>query len=363
MMLPVERVCVAIPVRNEQDHIGACLAALRRQIRPADDVLLMLNNCDDGTAALCQAAQDSLPLRIVEAHLPPALVSAGEARRLALLGALDLPRVGVILTTDADAVPADDWIGANLAALAGGAEAVCGTTHVHPVDVTKIPLRLFADHRIEVKCAAALDALDALIDADPADPWPRHQQHSGASIAVTATALRRAGGPPAVSHGEDRALIEKLRLADTKIRHAPEVSVSVSGRLDGRAAGGMADTIRRRLLSPDVFADEALEPAIDAYRRALAKARLRAVGRRLRDTRQLAEELLIPPDALAAALSAPYFGTAWAQVQNLSPVLHRRRLRVSDLPGETRHACLLREELLQWPLRQAAPENDQTIAS
>ena len=322
----------------------------------------MLNNCDDGTAALCRAAQGALPLRIVETHLPPPLASAGEARRLALLVALDLPGVGVILTTDADVAPPEDWIGANLAALARGAEAVCGTAHLHPVDAAKIPLRLFADHRIEVECAAALDALDALIDADPADPWPRHQQHSGASIAVTATALRRAGGPPAVPNGEDRALIEKLRLADAKIRHAPEVSVSVSGRLDGRAAGGMADTIRRRLVSPDIFADEALEPAIDAYRRTLAKARLRVVRQTRRDVTQLAEELLIAPDALLAALSAPYFGTAWAQVQNLSPVLHRRRLRVADLPGETRHACWLREELLQRPFRQAAPEDDQKLA-
>jgi glycosyltransferase involved in cell wall biosynthesis len=348
-----KRVCVAIPVRNEQDYIDVCLAALRRQIRPADDVLLMLNNCDDETATLCRAVQDSLPLRIVETHLPPALASAGEARRLALLAALDLPDVGVILTTDADAVPSENWIGANLAVLASGAEAVCGTAHLNPVDAAKIPLRLFVDHRIEVECAAALDALDALIDADPSDPWPRHQQHSGASIAVTATALRRAGGPPAVPIGEDRALIEKLRLADAKIRHAPEVCVSVSGRLEGRAAGGMADTIRRRLVSPDIFADEALEPAIYAYRRALAKARLRMVWRTRRDVTQLAEEVLIEPDALLAALSAPYFGTAWMQVQKLSPVLHRRRLRVVDLRGETRHAIWLREELLRRPFRQA----------
>jgi len=46
---------------------------------------------------------------------------------------------------------------------------------------------------------------------------------------------------------------KKLRLVDTKIRHAPEVSVSVSGRLKGRAAGGMADMIRRRLVAPGIF--------------------------------------------------------------------------------------------------------------
>ena len=90
MVLSEERVCVAIPVRNEQDHIGECLAALRQQIRPADDVLLILNNCDDGTEARCQAAQGSLRLRSSR-RICRRLASAGEARRLALLAALDLP--------------------------------------------------------------------------------------------------------------------------------------------------------------------------------------------------------------------------------------------------------------------------------
>jgi len=358
-----EQICVAIPVRNEQNHIGACLAALRQQIRPADHVILLLNNCDDGTEMLCRAAQESLPIHVVETDLPPALASAGEARRLALLAALALPDVGVILTTDADAVPPFDWVHANLAVLAHGAEAVCGTAHLCPEDAAKIPFRLVADHRIEVECAAALDALDATLNPDLADPWPRHQQHSGASIAVTAEALRRAGGPPAVPNGEDRALIEKLRLVDTKIRHAPEISVFVSGRLEGRAVGGMADTIRRRLVAPDIFADKALEPAIDAYRRALAKARLRMAWQTRRDVTQLAEELLIAPDALLAAMSAPYFGAAWAHVQKFSPVLNRRRLRVADLPCETRHARWLREEFLKRPLRQAKAEDDQKLAS
>ena len=98
------------------------------------------------------------------------------------------------------------------------------------------------------------------------------------------------------------------------------------------------------------------------HRRTLAKARLRLVRQTRCDVTHLAEELLIAPDALLAALSAPYFGTAWAQVQNLSPVLHRRRLRVADLPGETRHACWLREELLQRPFRQTAPEDGQKLA-
>ena len=41
---------VAIPVRDEADRIGGCLAALSHQSIPADHIVLLLNNCTDRTA-------------------------------------------------------------------------------------------------------------------------------------------------------------------------------------------------------------------------------------------------------------------------------------------------------------------------
>jgi hypothetical protein len=282
---------------------------------------------------------------------------------MALQAALEYHGIDVILTTDADAVVPEDWIDSNMAAIARGAEVVCGTACLPPTDAAAIPARLVEDDRIEVECAMALDALDMKINPDPADPWPRHQQHTGATIAVTAAALRRAGGPPSVPSGEDRTLIAKLRLVDARIRHTPDISVSVSGRLDGRAVGGMADTIRRRLLARDVFADETLEPAIDAYRRALAKAQLRSVRQTSTGLNRLAEDLLVTREILQEALASPYFGTAWAKIQNQSPVLQRRRLRVDDLQRETRRARWLLEQWMQLLMAQAMPSNDQPFAS
>jgi hypothetical protein len=101
-----------------------------------------------------------------------------------------------------------------------------------------------------------LDQIHALLDPDPFDPWPRHTEHSGASLAVTLEAYRRAGGIPPMAVGEDRAFAEALRRVDAHIRHAPTVRVIVSGRIIGRAAGGMADTICRRLTRPDEMLDE-----------------------------------------------------------------------------------------------------------
>jgi hypothetical protein len=228
-------------------------------------------------------------------------------------------------------------------------------------DAAEIPERLHEDHRREAACLAALDELFALVDPDMIDPWPRHQQNSGASIAVTVAALARAGGAPAVASGEDRLLIERLRLVDARIRHA-DISVSVSGRLDGRAAGGMADTIKRRLRKPDIFADERIEPAIDAYRRALARARLRAVRRNRRAALSLGRDLLISESAMRDALAQKYFGAVWAQVQRLSPVLQRRRLRAEDLAAETSHAYWLREQVLSDRVRDMQFDGDEQIA-
>ena len=126
------------------------------------------------------------------------------------------------------------------------------------------------------RCSTRSQACTSLM---PADPWPRHQEESGASIAVCAGAYRRAGGMPPAPLAEDRAFFAALRRIDARIRHAPEVSVVVSGRILGRAAGGMADTIRRRLMTPDSWLDPRLEPAADRMRRLALRAARRDAWR------------------------------------------------------------------------------------
>ena len=288
-------------------------------------------------------------VHVIEYDLPAAEASAGEARRLALSHAEALAGNGIILTTDADGAVPPCWAERNLAAINAGAEVVCGRAEVKLEDAMAIPTSLHDAHLREMACLTLLDEIEAIVDPDPHDPWPRHRERSGASIAFTAAAFRRAGGAPAVPQSEDRVLIARLALVDARIRHAPDIAVTVSGRLEGRAAGGMADTIKRRLTTPDVLADETLEPAVDAYRRALAKARLRRLWQgdaEDGDAATMAADLLIPEPAMAALLSAPFFGAAWDELQRQSPILRRRRLAVADLPRETRQALALRDDLL-----------------
>ena len=232
-----------------------------------------------------------------------------------------------------------------LAAIRQGADVVCGMARLDYRDAISMPKILRTDEKKEARLMAIQDQIASAIDPDPADPWPRHQHHSGASIALRAASLRQAGGAPHVAVGEDRALIEKLQLVDARIRHAPEIAVRVSGRLEGRADGGMAATLKRRTLQRDMLTDARLEPTVDAYRRVLAKARLRAVFLGHQDADRLGEDLLISRRAVRGALHAAYFGAAWAEIQRLSPVLQRRRVAFSNLRREIRQALMLRDQL------------------
>ena len=76
---------VAIPVRDEAERIGRCLAALARQSVPADHIVLLLNNCTDRTAEVIkQLPQAHHRIHIIECNLDEPLASAGFARALAM---------------------------------------------------------------------------------------------------------------------------------------------------------------------------------------------------------------------------------------------------------------------------------------
>jgi len=347
---------VAIPVKNEEMLIAACLDSLARQSRQPDHVLLLLNNCTDRTSEIAHAkAATDDRIIVAECELKAPSASAGEARRLALAAAAQLAGPdGIIITTDADCLFEPDWIAKNLREIGLGADVVCGAARViaAPGHVRSPGLQF--DLAREEMYAALLDEIASLVDPDAHDPWPRHQQHSGASIAMTVKILNAAGGPPRVAAGEDRALIERFRLVDAKIRHAPDIEVAVSGRLNGRAKGGMAEALSRRAAMPDQETDAALEPAVDAYRRVLARARLRGIGSDDREAAALARDLLIDPGVMAQAVRGKTSGAAWAAVETLSPVLHRRRVKFVELARETRQAMAIRDSVeREVPVRQA----------
>lgn len=351
------RLCavIAIPARDEAARLPACLAALaQQQDLGGVAVLVLANNCRDDTAAIARALAPDLPFRLEvrEASLPPALSHAGGARRAAMEAAAELlaaeadPRRAILLSTDADGRAEPGWLAANLAALAAGADAVAGAIAPDPAEAALLPAALRRQEAQEARYAALLDEMAALVDPDPHDPWPRHAAHSGASIALTLAAYRRVGGLPAVPVGEDRALFEALIRAEMRVRHCPAARVIVSCRLDGRAAGGMADTLRRRLAEADAAAlDARLEPALDALlrlrcRRALR--RLRAGRPRLGDPVRLALALGLAPAALAEIAQLSGFWSAWEALQARALPLRRPRLlRAGEVGAEIDRATTI----------------------
>ena len=336
-------VAVAIPAHNEADWIARCLKALDQRLGGVEfHVVLLVNNSTDATAGIARGLRPGLSyaLDVVEHHFPSKQQTAGQARRLAMdLAARKLPPNGVLLGTDADGQVAPDWLAANLAHIRRGADAVAGRAVLDPADAAAIPAILHENDARECAYGELLDEIDHLLDPDPSDPWPRHTEHSGASICVTLGAFRRAGGVPPIAVGEDRAFFAALRRADARIRHAPDVCVTVSGRIDGRAAGGMADTIRRRLVTPDAFLDDALERAANRVRRARLRAEVRALFQgRGNAPSWLSRELGCDAASLDAALRQGTFGMAWETIEGMADGLAPVRVPVADLADETRKA-------------------------
>jgi GT2 family glycosyltransferase len=343
---------VAVPARNEAERIGACLGALRDQQRRPDAMILLLNNCTDDTEAVARALAPGLgfDLHIVSRNLPAGKANAGCARRDAMRLAADVAGPhGALLTTDADAIVPAGWVGHNLAALNRGVDVVCGRAEVDPAEAALIPPRLHADDALEGRLIGLLDDLAWLLDPEPHDPPPRHTEASGASLAVSATAYHRVGGIPAVPAGEDRAFVAALWRMDARVRHDPGITVTVSGRVEGRAPGGMADAIRRRMERQDEFTDDQAEPAAAAFLRYSLRSVARQAWMARRLDPVLADDLEIPAGVLAEALHRPFFGSAWAALERASPRLIRRRVRFIDLRQEVAQAEAIMRRLAAMP--------------
>ncbi len=364
-------VAVAIPAHDEANWIPRCLEALDRQHGGLGcHVVLLANNSTDATAAIARSMQPmlSFDLDVVEHDFPSKQRTAGQARRLAMeLAAGKLPPDGVLLCTDADGQVAPDWLAANLFHIRQGADAVAGRAVLDAADAAAIPAALHEDDARECAYAALLDEIDHLVDPDPADPWPRHTEHSGASICVTLGAYRQAGGVPPIPMGEDRAFFAALRRADARIRHAPDVQVTVSGRTDGRAVGGMADTIRRRLVTPDPFLDDALEPAEDRLRRVRLRAEIRRLRQEHRDAPPwLARDLACDAASVGSALRQGTFGLAWEVIEGLCAGLASVRVPVATLADETAKArrivaSLRRSRAARLAARGGATDQEVTV--
>ncbi len=328
-------VAVAIPARNEARRIGACLDSLAKaQSGQKLKIVVLVNNTTDDTAAVAEwrCRENGLSARILDVDLPPEMAHAGGARGLALeIAARSLPPEGALLTTDADSRVAPDWITANLAELDRGAALVGGLIEIAPAEVPDFSPEARAALRAEAHYLDLMRRLESLLDPDPWNPWPHHGGMNGASMATRRIFHDRVGGLPRVPVSEDRALLARYRSFDLPVVHSDLPRVQTSGRIVGRAPGGMADAVAARLADADTLIDQWGEPARAWGERLRLRARvreLRAVGASLGP---VLRKLGIPSGTGILIEGLPTFGATWSAIEAASRLRDRHRMRPSEL--------------------------------
>lgn len=361
-------VAVAIPVCNEVERIARCIESLSDQrdaqgcllARGLVRVVLLTNGCTDGTyeAVLEQMERSRAAITVIDVAIPNARRNAGCARRLANHAALDMlpSKGGLLFMTDADSCAPMQWISTYGALLRSGYDAVAGLVELDPHDCPDILPSLKQRGELEDRYSVLLDRIDVVVDPVAHDPWPRHYNAFGANLAIRTDALRGIGDFPEVACGEDRLLVSQLEAHGRKVRHDCHTRVRTSGRLFGRAAGGMADTLRLRLKAPDSACDPRLEFAERAYFRACLRADMRSRWNKRADSfspsamATWTERLDLPATAILTALAADTFHEAWQRLEASSPALERHPVSPCHLAGEIQRAEQLLAHLLSGEL-------------
>ena len=268
-----------IPARDEAARIAAAVTPL---VAAGLRVVVVANGCADETAARARAAGAA----VIETGVLPGGV--GEARRVGMAAALEgMP--DWVMTTDADCVVAR----ASLAAVARRlrvADAVFGRVEPDPGGFAALPARVRRHGMLEDRRDALRAWIEGLRAAEPWNPAPCHGQSPGALIALRPSAYRAVGGFAPVRCHEDRMIASALARAGLRVARPWDAVVRASCRLDGRAPGGMADTIGAR--------------AAASFRATLA-AETRALRRECRDLRHVLETMLGSGAPSAAGVADP----------------------------------------------------------
>jgi glycosyltransferase involved in cell wall biosynthesis len=96
-------ITVLVPTYHRPDDLARCLAALQKQTRLADEVVVVVRDTDAKTWELLDSfPSGSLPLRKVVVTVPGVV--------LAMNAGLDIAQGDIIALTDDDAAPHNDWL-------------------------------------------------------------------------------------------------------------------------------------------------------------------------------------------------------------------------------------------------------------
>ena len=332
---PELELTVIVPVKNEEEGIWGTLDALRHQVneegKPLDqkrfEILLLANNCNDKTFALAKRYQKSYPklqLHIAEIEIPQEYAHIGTVRRMLMDEAyarfmkLGRPE-GIIVSTDGDSEVDKNWVHYILVEMGKGNEVVGG--RILPRAISGLSR---IHHLRDVSYRYHLSRLESILDPSISDPWPRHFQCYGPSLAVTCHIYEKAGRIPAIPYLEDEEFRKALYRVDAKIRKSPHVKVYTSARLCGRVDFGFSVQLQHWEAMTREKQQQQVEPLSALIRKMKIKNSLRFLWTnrfqpvQIDDSLSLiSNELLIDVEWLSIKFyNSTYFGELWEAVEN-----------------------------------------------
>lgn len=222
-------IAVIVPAHNEEEHIGACLAAVNQASRSplllGESVALIVvtDACTDLTGVIARR----MGATVIEVNER----NVGKARAVGAECAL-AAGARWLAFTDADSVVGCDWLAAQLTLVC---DAVCGTVEVHD----------WGDYGEQMQRHYQLTYTDA----------DGHRHIHGANLGVSASAYCRVGGFQPLSSSEDVALVEALLRSGASVAWSAAPRVVTSSRKTFRAPAGFGATLERIARESDVAVD------------------------------------------------------------------------------------------------------------
>lgn len=235
---PLWSVGIVIPAQNEEDTIEACIESILRSCLHAklEDyrIVIVADSCTDLTAVRARRAlADAGDLLECGAN------SAGTARRLGVEAVLRFFKRKArgriwLANTDADTTVPQDWLALQLALADSGVTGIAGIVRLHENGAA-------AAHELYRK--TYLTATDGT-----------HSHVHGANLSMRADAYLDAGGWAHRPLAEDHCLWQRLRKRGWRLSSPVSSVVVTSARLNGRAPGGFAETLRANIEATGVDA-------------------------------------------------------------------------------------------------------------
>jgi cellulose synthase/poly-beta-1,6-N-acetylglucosamine synthase-like glycosyltransferase len=229
---------VVVPARNEELTITACIDSILASVDGSDQVascwiVVVADGCQDQTIELAKARLGNRgEVVAVDVSAP------GVARRLGVDRVLQRfanePAANIwIANTDADSEPHPDWIAQQLVCANEGYAGVAGVVRVASID----------GHGSD----AVQRWRELYLPPAHGPGVVEHPHVHGANLGFRADAYLDAGGWSELALAEDHCLWGRVRACGWRVVSSVASVVTTSGRLNGRAAGGFADTLRRQL--------------------------------------------------------------------------------------------------------------------